>query len=84
MPAERLTITLPRETAEYARQVARRRGKSRSAIVAEALEALRQAEMERELAEGYRAMAAESRRFAREAMALSAGTWPEYETSDGG
>ena len=84
MSTERMTVTLPQKTAEYARQVARRRGKSRSAVVAEALEALREAELEGELAEGYRAMAAESRRFAREAMPLAAEVWPEYETGDGG
>ncbi len=83
MPTARITVTLPQETIEYADQLAQRRGKSRSAVVAEALKALRQAELERELAEGYQAMAAESRHFAREAMPLAAEVWPDYEASDG-
>jgi metal-responsive CopG/Arc/MetJ family transcriptional regulator len=84
MAKQRVTVTLPEDVAEYADEVARRTGRSRSAIVVQAIENLRRGETERSLAEGYRALAEESRRFAEEALPLAAETWPDYEGPAGG
>ena len=79
MAKQRVTVTLPDDVAEYADDVARRTGRSRSAVVAQAIKDLRRADIERLLAEGYQALAEESQRFATEALPLAAETWPDYE-----
>jgi predicted transcriptional regulator len=81
MAKQRVTVTLPEDVAEYADDVARRTGRSRSAVVAHAIDNLRRADIERLLAEGYQAFAEESRHFAEEALPLAAEAWPDYEGS---
>jgi predicted transcriptional regulator len=84
MAKQRVTITLPEEVAGYADEVARRTGRTRSAVIAEAIEALRRGEVDELLTEGYQALADESRRFAEEALPLAAETWPVYEDAPDG
>ena len=84
MAKQRVTVTLPEDVAEYADDVARRTGRSRSAVVAHAIDNLRRADIERLLAEGYQALAEDSRHFAEEALPLAAEAWPDYEGSADG
>ena len=81
MAKHRVTVTLPEDVAKYADDVARRTGRTRSAVIAQAVESLRRVELERLLADGYQALAEEGRRFAKEALPLAAETWPDYEGS---
>ena len=78
MAKQRVTVTLPDDVAAYADDVARRTGRSRSAVVAQAIDNLRRADIERLLAEGYQALAEESQHFAEEALPLAAEAWPDY------
>jgi len=79
MARQRITVTLPEDVAGYADELARLTGRTRSAVIADAIETLRREELERLLAEGYRALADESKRFARRALPLATETWPDYE-----
>ena len=52
---------------------------SRSRLVAQLIEAEQKRSLERELAEGYAALAEEHRRFAEAAVGMASEVWPSYE-----
>ncbi len=63
----RMTISLPRDLLEVADRLAKERASSRSSIVADLLKKEEKARIEALMEEGYREMAEEDLRFAREA-----------------
>ncbi|MDP2948647.1 MAG: ribbon-helix-helix protein, CopG family [Chloroflexota bacterium] len=76
MPAERITITLPKEMAEDIRKAAAARRESVSKFVAQALIAARQMDLRSWMIEGYQEMAEENHRLAEESLAIAQETWP--------
>ncbi len=74
----KLTISLPEDLAEFANKLASDSGRPRSQVIADLLEARRDAVFQAELAESYEAMADESVQFAKEAFPLAAEVWPPY------
>jgi hypothetical protein len=73
----KVTVTVPEELLEFADEVAEERGESRSGVFAEALAALRVAERERLLAEGYRFYADVDRELAEEGLEATVEVWPD-------
>ncbi len=76
---ERITVSLPKYVCESATSMATERKISRSQLISELVEAEQKRIVERELVEGYAALAEEHRRFAEAAMATASEVWPSYE-----
>ena len=76
---ERITVSLPKYISDSANAMATERKISRSQLIAQLVEAEQKRIVERELAEGYVALAEEHRRFAEAAAGISSELWPSYE-----
>ncbi len=76
---ERITVSLPKHVSEAANSMAAERKISRSQLIAQLVEAEQKRIVERELAEGYAALAEEHRRFAEAAVGTASEVWPSYE-----
>ena len=76
---ERITVSLPKYISDSASSMAAERKISRSQLVAQLIEAEQKRIVERELAEGYAALADEHRRFAEAAVGMASEVWPSYE-----
>ena len=75
----KMTISLSAELAEFAEQLARERDCPKSRVFAELLERRRRELLAEALAAGYRELAADNRRFARQALPLAAEVWDDSE-----
>jgi metal-responsive CopG/Arc/MetJ family transcriptional regulator len=75
----RLTISLPKELADFADTLAKDRKRQRSRIFAKLLAEKKQAMLQQAMIEGYQTTAEENRRFAEEAMPLAAEVWNSFE-----
>ena len=78
---ERITVSLPKHVSESATSMAAERKISRSQLIAQLVEAEQKRLVERELAEGYRALAEEHRRLAEAAVGTAREVWPSYENT---
>ena len=76
---ERITVSLPKNVSETATLMAAERKISRSQLIAELVEAEHKRIVERELIEGYAALAEEHRLFADAAVSTASEVWPSYE-----
>ena len=77
----RITVSLPKHVSESATSMAIERNISRSQLIAELVEAEQRRIVERELVEGYAALAEEHRLFAEAALSTASEVWPSYETT---
>jgi len=75
----KVTISLPKDLAEFAERFAAETNRSRSRIFADLLERERKEILRNSLIEGYRTLAEENRRFASEAISLAAEVWGEVD-----
>lgn len=75
----KLTISLPKDLAEFATKLARETNRPRSRVFADLLNEKREEALRESLIEGYQALANDSRGFAREAMPLAAEVWDEAD-----
>ncbi|MBI2912766.1 MAG: ribbon-helix-helix protein, CopG family [Chloroflexi bacterium] len=73
----KVTVSLPSELAEFIDRVAAETHRSRSGVVADLLQELKKRRLKAALAEGYRELAEENKRFAREAMPLAGEVWEQ-------
>ena len=76
---ERITVSLPKGVSETATSMAAERKISRSRLITELVEAEQKRIVERELIEGYAALAEEHRLFAEAAVSTASEVWPSYE-----
>ncbi len=67
----RVTISLPKELAEFADSMAKRARRRRSRFIAGLIEEKKQQLQHEKLIEGYKAMAEENRKFAKDVIHLS-------------
>ena len=74
----KLTVSVPADLVKMADKVARERKTSRSKVVSSCLQELAKKRFEAELEEGYRAMAADEKRLARETFEIQAEVLPEW------
>ena len=76
----RINVTLPRELIESVNQIAGPRSRSRliSESLREYIRRIKQDELEKQLEEGYRAMAKENIALAEEFVAVDLEGWDEY------
>ena len=76
----RINVTLPRELIESVNQIAGPRSRSRliSESLREYIRQIKQGELERQLEEGYRALAKENIALAAEFEAVDLEGWDEY------
>jgi predicted transcriptional regulator len=77
----KLTISLPAELAQFVDRLAAEVHRPRSQILADLVEEKRREVFRKSLIEGYQSLAAENRRFASEAMHISAEVWGEVDDS---
>ncbi|MBI4298146.1 MAG: CopG family transcriptional regulator [Chloroflexi bacterium] len=66
----KVTVSLPKELLNLADRLARERSTTRSGVIAELLQREEEARIQALMAEGYREMADENRRFAAETLPL--------------
>jgi len=78
----KLTISLPQSLVSIADEVAREQAVSRSRIIAACLEELAERRRVAKLEEGYRVMAETNRSFAEDAVRISHGVLPGWESED--
>jgi metal-responsive CopG/Arc/MetJ family transcriptional regulator len=76
---ERITVSLPKHINDSVTSMATEKKISRSRLIAELVEAEQKRIVERELIEGYAALAEEHRRFAEAAVGTVNEVWPSYE-----
>ena len=76
---ERITISLPKHISDSVNEMVAERKISRSQLLAELIQAEQKRLVERELAEGYIALAEEHRRFAEVAVSTASEIWPRYD-----
>ncbi len=76
---ERITVSLPQNVCKAANSMAAERKISRSQLIAQLVEAEQKRLVERELAEGYAALAEEHLRFAEASVGTASEVWPSYE-----
>ena len=76
---ERITISLPKHISDSVNVMVAERKISRSQLLAELIQAEQTMLVEKELAEGYIALAEEHRRFAEVAVTTAGEIWPRYE-----
>ena len=69
MSKEKITVTIDQELLEDLDRAAKSQGESRSCVLEKAIYAWKKARLERELIEGYRAMAEEDLKVAEENLA---------------
>ena len=79
--AVKLTISLPADLAQFVDELAAQDHRPRSQILADLVEEKRREVFRKSLIEGYQSLAAENRRFASEAMRISAEVWEEVDDS---
>jgi metal-responsive CopG/Arc/MetJ family transcriptional regulator len=72
----KVTVSLPADLIEFADEFAAQAGTSRSQAMAQALRALKRAERDRLMAEGYEFYAELDAELAEEGMAAVNETWP--------
>lgn len=75
----KLTVSLPRELISLADQIAREKKISRSKVVSACLQDLAEKQRVAEMAEGYKAMAREQRRFAAMTSKIAHEVLPEWK-----
>ena len=78
---ERITISLPKNVSDAVNEMVAERDISRSQLIVELIQAERTRIVEKELAEGYIALADEHRRLADMAVSAANEIWPAYEQS---
>ena len=78
---ERITISLPKNISDSVNDMVAERDISRSQLFAELIQAEQARIVERELAEGYIALAEEHRRFSDVALSAANEIWPRYDLS---
>ena len=78
---ERITVSLPKYVSDSAKAMATERNISRSQLFAQLIEAEQKRIVERELAEGYAALAEEHRRFAEAAVGIVSEVWASSENA---
>ena len=76
---KRITVSLPKHVSDSATSMAAERKISRSQLIAQLVEAEQKRLVDRELAEGYAALAEEHRRFAKVAVGTASEVWPPYQ-----
>ena len=74
----RVTISLAEDISDFVNTLAVERNLSRSQVLAQLIEEERQRLLEKELAEGYQALADDHRRSAEMAIGVSNEVWPPY------
>ena len=74
----RVTVSLTDDVGNFANQLAAERNVSRSQLFAQLIEEERKRLLDKELAEGYLALADEHRRFAETAVGIATEIWPPY------
>jgi predicted transcriptional regulator len=74
----RMTISLTDDIGKLASQLATERNVSRSQLFAKLIEEERKRLLEKELAEGYAALADEHRRFAEMSVGIITEVWPPH------
>jgi metal-responsive CopG/Arc/MetJ family transcriptional regulator len=74
----KLTVSVPADLVKMADKVAKERKTSRSKVVSSCLQELAKQRFQKELEEGYRAMAEEEKRLARETFEVQAEVVPEW------
>ena len=74
----RMTVSLTDDVGNFANELATERNVSRSQLFAQLIEEERKRLLDKELAEGYLALADEHRRFAETAVGIIAEVWPPY------
>jgi len=77
--AERITISLPRNLIELADEVAVEKGISRSKVVSTCLQEFADKRLRAEMEEGYRAMANENLKFAKDAIYAANEILPDWK-----
>ncbi len=75
----KVTISLPADMLEEVDAIAREQNAPRSAIIAEMVKRSLKEQIEQEMADGYKALAEEHRKFAREAFPLAQEVWHEWK-----
>ena len=78
---KRISISLPEHSSEIVDEWVASKGISRSQLFTQLIETERRSLLERELAEGYKAMMQEHRSFAEMAINIAEEVWSPYETS---
>ena len=78
---ERITVSLPKNISDSVNDMVAERHISRSQLFAELIQAEQARIVEKELAEGYIALAEEHQRFAEVAVSAASEIWPRYEQS---
>ena len=74
----RVTVSLTDDVGNFANQLAADRNVSRSQLFAQLIEEERKRLLDKELAEGYLALADEHRQFAETAVGIATEIWPPY------
>ena len=74
----KVTVSVPKELVKMADKVAKERKTSRSKVVSSCLQELAKQRFQVELEEGYRAMAEEEKRLARETFEAQREVVPEW------
>lgn len=77
----KMTISLPTDLARFIDRFAAQVHRPRSQVLADLVEEKRREVLRKSLIEGYQSLAAENRRFASEAMPISAEVWGEMDDS---
>lgn len=77
--AEKLTISLPRDLIQVADEIASEKKISRSKVVSSCLRELADRRLQEKMAEGYKMMAKEHLKFAREALPLASEVLHEWK-----
>ncbi len=75
----KLTISLPQELISFADEIAKERKISRSKVLSSCLQELAEKHRVAEMAEGYRAVAKEQRKFAAVASGIEGEVIPEWK-----
>ena len=78
---ERITVSLPKHISDSVNDMVSERKVTRSQLFADLIQAELTRVVEKELAEGYIALAQEHSRLAEEAVNAAGETWPGYEES---
>ena len=74
----KVTVSVPKDLVKMADKVAKERKTSRSKVVSSCLQELAKQRFQAELEEGYRAMAEEEKRLARETFEVQREVVPEW------
>jgi metal-responsive CopG/Arc/MetJ family transcriptional regulator len=76
---EKISLSLPSDAVKFADELAKEWKMSRSKVVSSCLLDMATKRLHEQMAEGYKAMAKENRKFANEAINLAHEVLPEWE-----